>query len=173
MSHAIRPVTPQDVPFLWEMLFYAAHMAEDGATSAEAAKTNPRLSMWVKDWGREGDRGLIAYDPATSRKLGAAWLRLWSDPACSSGYVDERTPELAIAVLPECVGQGIGADLIAALIEQAGGSYPAISLTVREGNPARRLYERQGFVEIEQVVNRIGGRSAKMLRRLEIDGSAG
>ncbi len=33
MSYRIRPVTKDDEPFLWEMLYHAAHMAEEGATA--------------------------------------------------------------------------------------------------------------------------------------------
>ena len=40
MSYRIRPVTKDDEPFLWEMLYHAAHMAEEGAISSEAAKQN-------------------------------------------------------------------------------------------------------------------------------------
>lgn len=164
MHHSIRPVTQEDVPFLWEMLYYAAHMAEDGAVSPDEAHTNPRLSMWVEGWGRRGDRGVIALDAASGRRLGAAWLRLQPEGA-STGYIDDETPELVIAVLPECSGQGLGSALLAALIEQVRGQAPAIVLTVRDGNPARRLYERHGFVTIDRVSNRAGTTSSRMLLR--------
>ena len=171
MEFSIRPVSQEDVPFLWEMLYYAAHMAEDGAASAEAARTNPRLSMWVDDWGRDRDRGVVACELRGSRKLGAAWLRLLPAGA-SSGYVDDETPELAIAVLPECTGQGIGSALLAALIEAVRPEFPAIVLTVRDGNPARRLYERHGFVTIDRVTNRAGTQSSKMLLRFRQGGAS-
>ena len=164
MEHSIRPVKQEDVPFLWEMLYYAAHMAEDGAASLAEARQNPRLSMWVEGWGRKGDRGAIAFDPAGGRKLGAAWVRLQPEGA-STGYIDDETPELVIAMLPECGGQGIGSALLAALIEQVRGQAPAIVLTVRDGNPARRLYERHGFATVDRVTNRLGTLSSKMLLR--------
>ena len=56
----IRPLAIADEPFLWEMLFEAAHLAEDGATSVDAAKNSPILARYVKGWGREGDLGVIA-----------------------------------------------------------------------------------------------------------------
>ncbi len=162
MECSIRHVAQEDVPFLWDMLYYAARMSEDGATSSQPARDDPRLNKWVKDWGRPGDFGLIAFDPVTSRKLGAAWLRVLPE-GFSTGYVDDVTPELAIAVVPECIGQGIGSALLTALIESVHAEVPAISLTVRHGNPARHLYERCGFVEIDTVGNHAGGQSAKML----------
>ncbi len=164
MQTAIRSVTQDDVPFLWEMLYYAAHLSEEGAPP-EALKDHPRLNMWVEDWGQEGDRGILAFDPATGRSLGAAWLRLLPE-GFSTGYIDDETPELAIAVLPECIGQGIGSALLRALVDAVRADVPGIVLTVREGNPARHLYERHGFVEIDRVANRVGTQSSKMLLKL-------
>jgi ribosomal protein S18 acetylase RimI-like enzyme len=164
VDYSIRPVTMDDIPFLWEMLYYAAHMSEDGVLSAEAAKDDAQVNMWVKDWGRGGDRGLVAVEAGSGRKLGAAWLRL-QPKGFSTGYVNDETPELAIAVLPECTGQGIGSALLTALMDAVRAEVPAVVLTVREGNPARKLYERQGFVVIDEVTNRVGTRSSKMLLR--------
>ncbi len=165
MHYAIRAVTHDDVPFLWEMLYYAAHMPDEGATSLDAVKDHPRLNMWVVGWGRPGDRGMIALDATTGRSLGAAWLRLLPE-GFSTGYIDDKTPELAIAVLPECIGQGIGSALLSSLVDAVRADVPAIVLTVREGNPARHLYERHGFVEMERVTNRVGTQSSKMLLKL-------
>ena len=165
MNFAVRPATADDVPFLWDMLYYAARMPEEGFTSSEAARGHPSLNKWVDGWGRAGDRGVIAFDPVTLRKLGSAWLRLLPE-GFSTGYVDDETPELAIAVLPECIGQGIGSALLAALIDSVKDDVPAIVLTVRHGNPARHLYERHGFVEIDTVANHVGTKSAKMLLKL-------
>ena len=165
MQYSLRSAAPGDIPFLWDMLYYAAHMSEDGVTASQAAREDPRLSMWVDGWGRTGDRGVIAFDPITSHQLGAAWLRLLPE-GFSTGYVDDETPELAIAVLPDYTGQGIGSALLAALVDSVRTEVPAIVLTVRHGNPARRLYERHGFMVIDEVTNRVGKTSSKMLLKL-------
>ncbi len=55
------------------------------------------------------------------------------------------------------------------LLEAARGRYPALALSVREGNPAVRLYERFGFVEERRVVNRVGGASLVMRLPLGIE----
>jgi ribosomal protein S18 acetylase RimI-like enzyme len=52
------------------------------------------------------------------------------------------------------------------LLDHARGRYPKISLSVRRDNPARRLYLRLGFAPIEEVTNRVGGRSETMLLTL-------
>ena len=159
MECALRAVTEDDIPFLWEMVRYAAHLASE---SPGAARDDPRLRMWVDEWGRPGDQGLTAFDPGSLRKLGAAWLRLLPRGS-STGYHDDQTPELGIAVLPDLTGQGIGTMLLSALIEAVKTEVPAVVLTVRTGNPARRLYRRLGFITIDQVPNRAGTSSSRML----------
>jgi ribosomal protein S18 acetylase RimI-like enzyme len=51
-------------------------------------------------------------------------------------------------VLPEHHGQGIGSALLAAVLEEADGSYPEVRLSYTEGNtPAAHFYRSRGFVE--------------------------
>ncbi len=163
LTYIIRAATPADAPILWDMLFYAANMAEDGATSSEAARAHPYLAEFVAGWGRPGDLGVIAIDIAAGHALGAAWLRRLSGPEKRYAAVADGVPELAIAVAPAAIGQGIGGALLGALLAQARSQYPAIALSVREHNPARRLYERHGFAVVDTITNRVGGRSFVML----------
>jgi ribosomal protein S18 acetylase RimI-like enzyme len=144
------------------MLYYAANMAEDGAASSEVAKTHPYLAEYVAGWGRPGDLGLIAAGAVGSGVLGAAWVRPLNGQEKRYAAVAGGTPELAIAVQPATIGQGIGGALLGALLEMARGYYPAIALSVRETNPARRLYERHGFEVVDTITNRVGGRSFVM-----------
>ena len=63
MNHPIRSATAADEPFLWQMLYYAAHMDEDDA-AGESARTNPDLRGYVARWGeRARDIGIIALAP--------------------------------------------------------------------------------------------------------------
>jgi ribosomal protein S18 acetylase RimI-like enzyme len=165
MSYTIRPAAPEDEPFLWQMLFYAANMADDGATSGDDAKSHPYLAKYVRGWGRAGDLGTIA-TADDQQALGAAWVRRLAGAEKNYPAIDDGIPELAIAVRPAYIGQGIGARLLAGLFEAARPHYPALVLSVREANPARRLYERMGFVVVETTVNRVGGASFVMLKDL-------
>ena len=61
------------------------------------------------------------------------------------GYVDDDTPELSIAVLPQHRGRGIGTQLLTDLLREAEKRYKAVSLSVSSDNPALRMYERAGF----------------------------
>ncbi|MGO8994197.1 MAG: GNAT family N-acetyltransferase [Polyangiaceae bacterium] len=79
--------------------------------------------------------------------------------------MDDETPELAIAVMPDAVGNGHGTRMLERLLQEARGRYPGVSLSVRKENPARRLYARLGFVPVQEVTNRVGGVSETMVLR--------
>ena len=162
----IRPLTPADEPFLWEMLYYAAQMADDGATSPEDAKTHPFLAKYVKGWGRAGDMGVVAVEPNSHQPVGAAWIRILTGADHTYPSVHENTPELAIAVRPTAIGGGVGTQLLTHLLVDARAVYPAVVLSVRAANPARRLYARLGFVVVDEITNRVGGKSFVMLANL-------
>ncbi|MBD1861620.1 MULTISPECIES: GNAT family N-acetyltransferase [Trichocoleus] len=164
LNYLIQPLTIADQPFLWEMLFEAAHLRDEGETSIQAAMHHPLLARYVEGWGREGDLGFVAIASGTNQKVGAVWVRLWPGTEKGFAYVSDDVPELAIAVLPDYCNQGIGTQLIAHLLEAAKPIYPAISLSVRAHNPALRLYERMGFRAIagSEVRNRAGGISLTM-----------
>jgi len=107
------------------------------------------VSRYVRGWGRRGDTAVIALD--NGFPVGAAWYRLFSAAEPGYGFVDERTPELAIAVVPSKRGHGVGDQLLEALLAQAReAGYEAPSLNVEPGNPARKLYERHGFEVVEK-----------------------
>jgi ribosomal protein S18 acetylase RimI-like enzyme len=68
-------------------------------------------------------------------------------------YVDRREAEIRIidiALLPEHRGHGIGTALLAPILEEADESGKTVSIHVEHNNPARRLYDRLGFVELEE-----------------------
>lgn len=133
----IRQAGPQDVRFLRDMLKHAYHWRLNEDPDLPVAR-------YVNNWGRPGDAGLVAWEAGP---IGAAWYRLFPAAEPGYGFVDERTPELAIAVVPSKRGHGIGDALLRGLLDKAQqAGYPAISLSVDAQNAgAVRLYERHGF----------------------------
>src|SRR5207253_7664260 len=66
-------------------------------------------------------------------------------------YIEERDAELwliDIALLPERRGRGIGAALLQDLLAHGRALGKPVGLTVVKNSPARRLYERLGFVAV-------------------------
>ncbi len=170
MSINIRQANQTDEPILWQMIFEAAHMVEEEHTSLQAAKARPDLAHYVQDWGRSGDIGVIAVDNTHNRPIGAAWARLLVGDEKGYAYIDDHTPELAIGILPDYRGKGVGKAMLVELLTMAKAMYPAMSLSTRATNlPAVRLYERVGFKQIEgsDIVNWVGGVSYNMLIQFE------
>lgn len=162
MTHMIRPIQAGDEAFLWLMLFYAAHMHEEPGKTIADAKQNPDLAKYVTHWGQPGDLGFIATASDSGEPVGAVWVRLYVGDNKAYSQTSDDTPELAMAVLPDYTGQGIGTRLLQQLIAAARPHYPALALNVRADNPAFRLYQRLGFVVVKEMVNRVGGLSYDM-----------
>jgi ribosomal protein S18 acetylase RimI-like enzyme len=158
MDYTVRALTAEDQPIVWEMLRYAAH-----ESSIESVKQQPYLARYALNWGRMGDFGFVALIDTTV--IGAAWLRLWLGEDKGFGYVKDEIPELAIAVVPDYRGKGIGTNLLTQILGVAKIKYPVVSLSVRANNPVVQLYERTGFIKIpgSEVVNRAGEVSFNMV----------
>ena len=143
MTVVIRPLTLNDEPFLWEMLYQALYVPPGQTPFAREVIYEPEISRYVIGWGKPDDAGIVASDE--NQPVGAAWLRLFAGDNRGYGYVDDVTPELSLAVLPGYRGQGIGSQLLAGLLEIARPRYAGICLSVDADNPAVRLYRRFGF----------------------------
>lgn len=86
-------------------------------------------------------------------------------------YVDRWAKEIRImdiSLLPEARGVGIGTQLLTELQAEAKAAGKSLTIHVEKFNPARHLYERLGFREIEDkgVYLLMESRSAK--DRLEV-----
>jgi GNAT superfamily N-acetyltransferase len=117
-----------------------------------AGGTVEDASLWqyVAGWGRRGDSAVIALEGGFP--VGAAWFRLFSRDEPGFGFVDEETPEVAVAVVPSRRGHGIGSGLLDALIDVAREQgYVGLSLSVANDSPAMHVFEKQGFEKVEQT----------------------
>jgi len=141
----IRPLTPGDAAFLRSVLYHAIYVPPGHEAPPPAIVEQPELARYAAAWMRRpGDLGFAAEQGG--RRIGAAWLRRWSSDDHGFGFVDEATPELSMALLPGYRGRGVGTRLLRHLVAAAEARYAAVSLSVSAANPARRLYERAGFV---------------------------
>jgi GNAT superfamily N-acetyltransferase len=150
---SLRPVVPDDLVFLEEMLLEAAYWrtgpSARGAVRGEV-RQRPELAVYVHGWGRRGDRGHVAW--CGGERLGAAWYRLFDEAEHGYGYLDGRTPELSVGVVRAWRGIGVGRALLTALVAQAAiDGHARMSLSAERDNPALRLYERLGFEQLSDA----------------------
>ncbi len=133
----------RDVRFLRDMLHHAYYWKERAPDSGPGP-----VALYVKAWGRRGDTAVIAID--NGFPAGAAWYRLFTRAQPGYGFVDEATPELAIAVVPSARGKGIGGALLTSLLERArSDGHPSLSLSVDPHNAsAIDLYRKHGFERV-------------------------
>lgn len=158
---SISPLTKAEAGFLLEMMYHAIYVPEGAEPLPRSIMKKPEIIRYVENWGRKDDTGFIAIDEVKQCEVGAVWVRLLTGENRGYGYVNDATPELSIAVIPEYRDRGVGTKLLTRLLKEAEGRWESISLSVTLDNPAVRLYRRFGF---ESVCT--SGDSLTMIKRL-------
>ena len=145
----VRDMRPDETGFLREMLYAALAWRPDvQLPPAEWVLAHPQVSIFHEGWGRAGDTALVA--ELQGRPVGLVWFRSFTEASHGEGFIDQDTPELAIAVVDGHRGQGIGRQLLLAAHERArADGLVRLSLSVDADNPARRLYASAGYREFE------------------------
>ena len=71
----VRPATPDDGPFLWDMLAAALNWRPGpAAISGDEIMARPELNHYLAGWPRDDDVGFVVEDGAP---IGAAWWRFF------------------------------------------------------------------------------------------------
>jgi ribosomal protein S18 acetylase RimI-like enzyme len=143
-----RPLGLDDASHVrWALYEAVAWNPERQLPPYDALIEHPELARYHRDWGRPGDQGFLV--EVSGARAGVAFYRLFSDADHGHGYVDEATPELAVAVEPALRGRGIGSRLMTELAQRARqAGFARLSLSVDTENPALQLYERLGYREV-------------------------
>lgn len=135
MDYRLRPATPDDDA--WQLAIYASTRADELALTGWPPA---QREAFVHQQHRAQQLHYRQHFPRSACQLivvaDAVAGRLWTDPRDAGLHI------LDIAVLPAWRGQGLGTRCLLALA--AGGQ--RLSIQVEIHNPARRLYERLGFV---------------------------
>lgn len=140
------PLKSEEIPLLEEFLYQAIFIPQGLAPLSRSILKEPYLEMYIKGFGQQQDDWALAAE-VDGQLVGAVWVRIMKD----YGYYDDQTPSLSISFLPEFRGQGLGQQLMTAMLDllKAKG-YPSVSLSVSKDNPAVRFYQKLGFVTVEE-----------------------
>ncbi|MDO4243246.1 MAG: GNAT family N-acetyltransferase [Actinomyces sp.] len=114
--------------------------------AAQDVREKPEFAHYTRLLPERGDFGVVALNGDSA--VGLAWALFLSVDDPGYGYVDERTPEVSLWVSADGRGQGVGRQLLRALIEQARErGVQRLSLSVEAGNYAWSRYRSEGFTE--------------------------
>lgn len=140
---SLRPITPEDASFLAGL--YASTRTE------ELAQTN-----WSEEQKAMFCRMQFAAQTADYQKnYPAASFQIIERGGVAAGRLlvmrsDDAVHVIDIALLPEHRGAGIGTKLLKELQAEARTAGKKVSIYVERFNPARRLYDRLGFKQVEE-----------------------
>lgn len=138
----IRRAQEEDRDFLIRMNHLTETWGDEDAARKRDFSESDRhyVGKWTPDQG-----GVIAV--RDDEPIGAAWLRTFTAEDPGTGFVEEKYPEVAIALAPVHTGGGLGRRLLTAALDQArNDGRPGVSLCVKKGNDrAQALYEKLGF----------------------------
>ena len=140
---AIRPIHAGERELLEDFIYNAIFLPPGAEPVPREIIFDPEIYIYVEGFDPDANPGDLGFAVMRDAEvIGAAWTRII--PAY--GHIDERTPELAISVLSDDRGQGIGAMLMARLFAALKGrGFSRTSLSVQKDNPAVRFYPRLGY----------------------------
>lgn len=158
----VREMQKSDYVCMPEFLYQAIFIPEGVEPPPRSIINEPEIFIYIKGFGAQpGDLGVVAEQ--NGQIIGAAWTRII--PAY--GHIDSETPELAISILPEFRGCGIGTKLMKKLFEiLRNNSYKQTSLSVQKDNPTVRFYRRLGYKIAGERPDRAGHEDYLMIKEL-------
>jgi len=158
----VREIMPADYPLLEEFLYNAIYIPPGEEWPDHDVIFDPEIFIYVKDFGTEpADCGAVA--EIDGEVIGMAWARII--PAY--GNIDENTPELAISVLSDYRGNGVGVALMERLFDLLRErGYSRTSLSVQQNNPAVRFYQRLGYTITDEKIDHAGHEDYIMVKDL-------
>lgn len=146
----IRRILPSEYGLPESMMYEAIFQPAPAHPYPKEVIYHPQVRVYWDNWGAgKDDCCLVAIVDGT--RVGAVWIRTFPGGEKGCGYIDEETPEIAIALFETYRNQGIGTRMlqqIIALMKTEG--YAQTSLSVSKGNPAIRLYMRLGFTIVDE-----------------------
>lgn len=140
---SLRPITPGDESFLASL--YASTRTKELAQtnwSEEQKAMFCRMQFNAQTTDYQRNYPDASFDIIERNGVAAGRLLVLR--------TDEKIHVIDIALLPEHRGAGIGTKFLKELQDEAKAAGKPLSIHVEQFNPARRLYERLGFQQVEE-----------------------
>ena len=162
LNAKIRNMQESEYECLPEFLYQAIFIPKGMELPPREIINDPEIFIYIRDFGKqEGDLGVVAEQ--NGQIIGAAWTRII--PAF--GHISNEIPELAISILPEFRGFGIGTKLMRKLfVTLRANGYQRTSLSVQKDNPAVHFYKRLGYKITDEKVDHVGHGDYIMIKEL-------
>ena len=142
-----RALDTSDQKVLWTWLHIALWDPPPSDLRPIEVLQDPAVRIYAEDWGQPGDLGVVTVVKGVD--AGACWMRVLPE-GVGLASIDDRTPQLGIALEPRYQHRGLGEPLMREALERAWqAKHKKVSLTVHPENPAIPLYQRCGFVKVE------------------------
>lgn len=163
LNAKVRLMREEDFVCLPEFLYQAIFIPKSCEQPPRSIIHDPRIAVYINHFGTKyGDIGVVAEQ--NHQVIGAAWTRIIQ----GHGHIDDETPELAISILPEFRGYGIGASLMNKLfVELKSNGFKRTSLSVQKDSPAIRFYERLGYKVTDEKLDHVGNEDFIMIKTLD------
>lgn len=114
----IRPLKDTETWFLDKMLYNAIFVPPGKEKLPDDIIGHPEISKYIRNFGKEGDICFVA--ELDGELVGAIWSRLYDEENKAYGFVDEYTPEIAMAVYEQYRNKGIGTLMLKIIIKKTG-----------------------------------------------------
>lgn len=141
LSFAMRPYNAGDDAFLFEL--YCSTRADE---IAQMGWNDVQKDMFLRMQFHAQQQPFRVYDDVSEHRI------IMIDESRAGRILvfrlDDEIRLADIALLPQYRNRGIGASLIRNLQMEAEGAGKLLSLHVAHNNPAQRLYQRLGFVNV-------------------------
>ncbi len=141
MDYIIRQLEENERVLLDDFIYEALYIPEGAEAPPKSIIEHPDIQVYVSDFGKQKDDHCLVVE-VDGKVVGAVWVRIMND----YGHIDDETPSLAISLLKEYRGLGIGTVLLKemlSLLTEKG--YKKTSLSVQKANYAFKMYLHVGY----------------------------
>lgn len=146
----MREIHPNEIYLLERFLYEAIFQKENSEALSFDIIHTPEIKLYIDHFGSYKDDFCFVAE-YKSNIIGAVWVRILSGDIKGFGNINNKTPEFAISILPEYRNKRVGTLLMSRMISLLKKqNYLQASLSVDKKNYALKMYQKLGFIILEE-----------------------